>query len=160
LKSSFSSSLCLIENWYSFACFLTFFFLVFFCLVFIAIEGYSQDGEFSQSQGQVWSHNSPWMTCSQPQFQHISPQMHVSNYDQFGAGLLELPCLSGSNLHQFVASSARLFLPLGMPRSSDSDLQQLCEEGTPSENVRNTLRDVKEEEAIITAVLHIHIVPR
>jgi hypothetical protein len=41
--------------------------------VFIAMEGFSQDGEFSQSQGQGWSHNSSWMTCSQSQFQHVSP---------------------------------------------------------------------------------------
>jgi hypothetical protein len=38
-----------------------------------------------------------------------------------------------------------------MPRSSDSDLQQSGEEGTPSENARNALIDVKEEEAIIVA---------
>jgi hypothetical protein len=52
--------------------------------VFIAIEGYSQDEDFSQSQGQDWSQNSPWMTYSQLQFQHVFPQMHVSNSDPFG----------------------------------------------------------------------------
>jgi hypothetical protein len=57
--------------------------------------------------------------------------------------------LSGSDLHQSVASSARFFLPLGMPRCSDSDLQQSSEEGTSSENARNALMDVKEEEAIL-----------
>jgi hypothetical protein len=67
-KSSFSSSSCFIENWYSFACILTFSFSFFFRLMFIAMEGYSQDGEFSQSQGQGWSQNLPWMTCSQSQF--------------------------------------------------------------------------------------------
>jgi hypothetical protein len=135
---------------------LTFFFH-FFCLVFIAMEGYSQDGEFSQSQGQGWSQNSPWMTCSQSQFQHVYPQMHVSSSDRFGAGSsrffspLRLPSLSSPDLHQFVASSARFFSPLGMLRSSDSDLQQLGEEGTTSKNARNALMDVKEEEAILAA---------
>jgi hypothetical protein len=81
--------------------------------------------------------------------------MHVSSSDQFGAGNsrfflpLELPSLSGPNLHQSVASSARFFLSLGMPRSSDSNLQQSDEEGTTSENARNALMDVKEEEAIL-----------
>ena len=78
------------------------------------MEGYSQDGEFSQSQGQAWSQNSPWMSYSQPQFQPISPQMHVSNFERFGAG------------------SARYFMPLGMPRCSGSDLQPSSEEVTPS----------------------------
>jgi hypothetical protein len=83
------------------------------------MEGYSQDGEFSQSQGQGWSQNSPWMTCSQPQFQHVSPQMPVSSSSRFGASSarfylpLGLPSLSGSNLHQSVASSARFFRLLG-----------------------------------------------
>jgi hypothetical protein len=68
------------------------------------------------------------MTCSQPQFQHVSLQMHVSNSNRFRAGSaiffspLGLPCLSGSDLHQFVASSATSFSLLGMPRFSDSNL--------------------------------------
>jgi hypothetical protein len=53
-------------------------------------------------------------------------------------------------LYQSIASSARFFSPLGMPHSSDSDLQQSGEEGTPSENEKNALMDVKEEEAILT----------
>jgi hypothetical protein len=82
--------------------------------------------------------------------------MHVSNSDRFGAGSarfflpLGLSGLSGSDLYQFIASSARFFSPLGMPHSSDSDLQQSGEEGTPSENEKNALMDVKEEEAILT----------
>jgi hypothetical protein len=95
------------------------------------------------------------MIWSQPQFQHVSPQMHVSSSDRFGAGSgrfflpLGLPSLSGPDLHQSVVSSARFFSPLGMPRSSDSDLQQSGEEGTTSETARNALMDVKEEEAIL-----------
>jgi hypothetical protein len=41
------------------------------------------------------------------------------------------------------------FPPLGMPCSSDSNLLQSGEEGTPSKNAKNALMDVKEEEAII-----------
>jgi hypothetical protein len=83
--------------------------------------------------------------------------MLVSNYDWFSAGSarffspLGLSCLSGLDLHQFVASSIIFFWPLGMPRSSDSNFQQSCEGGTPSENAKNALMDVKEEEAILTA---------
>ena len=98
------------------------------------MEGYSQDGEFSQSQGQAWSQNSPWMSYSQPQFQPISPQMHVSNFDRFGTG------------------SPRYFMPLGMPPCNGSDLQPSSEEVTPSSNARNYLMDMKEEEAIRAAV--------
>ena len=36
-----------------------------------------------------------------------------------------------------------------MPRSSDLDLLQSSEEGTPSENTKNALMGVKEEEAIL-----------
>ena len=97
------------------------------------MEGYSEDGEFSQFQEQVWSQNSPWMSYSLPQFQPISPQMHVSNFDHFGAG------------------SLRYFMPLGMPPCNDSDLQPSSEEMTPSSNARNFLMDVKEEEAIQAA---------
>ena len=124
---------------------------------FFVMEDYSQDGEFSQSQGQGWSQNSPWMTFSQPQFQPISPQMHVSNFDRFGtrgAGIfspLRLPGLSGSNLRQSIGSSAGIFLPLQMPRNSGLDLQQSSEEVTPNENAKNALMDVKEEEAIFAA---------
>jgi hypothetical protein len=98
------------------------------------MEGYSQDGEFSQSQGQAWSQNSPWMSYSQPQFQPISPQMHVSNFDHFGTG------------------SPRYFMPLGMPPCNGSDLQPSSEEVTPSSNARNYLMDMKKEEAIRAAV--------
>jgi hypothetical protein len=38
-----------------------------------------------------------------------------------------------------------------MPCSSDSDLQQSNEGGTPSKNAKNALMDVKEEEAILAA---------
>jgi hypothetical protein len=109
-----------------------FFCPIFFCIVFITMEGYSQDGEFSQSQGQAWSQNSPWMSYSQPQFQPISPQMHVSNFDRFGAG------------------GPRYFMPLGMPRCNGSDLQPSSEEMTPSSNAKNFLMDVKEEEEVYT----------
>jgi hypothetical protein len=40
-------------------------------------------------------------------------------------------------------------LPLRTPCSSDSDLQQSSEEGILSENTKNTLMSVKEEEAIL-----------
>jgi hypothetical protein len=64
---------------------------------------------------------------------------------------LRLPCLSGSDLHHSIASSARFFSPLEMLGSSDSDLQHSSEEGTSSENAKNALMDVKEEEAILIA---------
>lgn len=70
------------------------------------------------------------MTYSQLQFQVISPQIYISNFEHFGIG------------------SARFFLPLGMPHYSGSDLQPLSEEVTPSENVRNALIYVKEEKTI------------
>jgi hypothetical protein len=60
------------------------------------------------------------------QFQPIFPQMHVSSFEHFGTG------------------SARIFLPLGIPHCSGSDLQPSSEEVTPSENVRNALMDVDE----------------
>ena len=96
------------------------------------MRGYSQDGEFSQSQGQDWSYNSPWMTYSQPHFEPISTQMHVSNFEHFGA------------------ASARILSPLRMPRYSGSDLQPSSEEVTSSEIARIFLMNVKEE-AIIAA---------
>jgi hypothetical protein len=81
--------------------------------------------------------------------------MHVLNFDRFGIGSarfclpLGFPCFNGSDLQQSVVSSIRIFLPLEMPHTSDSDLQQPSEEGTPDENAKNALMDVKEEEAIL-----------
>ena len=60
-----------------------------------------------------------------------------------------MPCLSGLDWYQFVASSARFFLALGTPCSSGSNLQQLGEEKTPNKNAKNALMDVKEKEAIL-----------
>jgi hypothetical protein len=103
------------------------------------MEGYSQDGKLSQLQGQGWSQNSLWMICSQPLYQHVSPQMHDLKSYQFGASsarfylFLGLLCFSGLDLQQSVVISARFFLPLEMSHSSDSDLQQSSEEGTLSE---------------------------
>ena len=59
--------------------------------------------------------------------------MHVSGSARFGDG------------------SARFFSSLRMPRSSDSDLQQSSKEGIASENAKNALMDVKEEEEILDA---------
>jgi hypothetical protein len=86
------------------------------------------------------------MTCSQPQFQHVYPQMNVSNSDKFGTSSarfflpLGLPCLSGLDLYQSIASSARFFSPLRMPRFSDSDLQQSGEGRIPSKKAKNAFR--------------------
>ena len=69
------------------------------------------------------------MTYSQTQIQPISLQLRVSNFEHFGAG------------------SARIFfLPLGMPHCSGLILQLSSEEMTLSENARNVLMDMKEEE--------------
>ena len=59
--------------------------------------------------------------------------MHVSNFDRFGA------------------SSPRYFMPLGMPFCNGSYLQPSSEEVTPSSNAKNSLMDVKKEEAIQAA---------
>lgn len=116
------------------------------------MEGYSQDGEFSQSQDQAWSQNAPWMSFSQPQIQPISPQLHASSFDRFGGNSSKffspfgLPGMSGSRLRQSVGSSAEIFSPpLGRQFYSGSDLQ-LSEEAV--EKFRNPLMDVKEEEEI------------
>ena len=71
------------------------------------------------------------MIYSQPQFQPISPQMNISNFEHFGA------------------SNVRFFLPFEILHYSVSDLQPSSEEVIPSVNAKNTLMNAKEEEAII-----------
>ena len=73
------------------------------------------------------------MIYSQPQFQPISPQMNISNFECFGAG------------------NVRFFVPFVILRCSVSDLQPPSEEVIPSVNAKNASMNAKEEGTIIVA---------